>query len=254
DQQNNIRSDHDENENLSERTIEVPKKCLVKNRKKLPTKFDWRDSNVVTPVKFQGECGSCWAFTSIANIESAYLIHNKTNERHFDLSEQELLACAKHNGCKGGTGADAYKYMIKRDGIARETSLPYKAKVDECPKRLGKAATIEDYCLRGKYAKLNGRQERLTDEEIMFIVREFGPIYTTIHVDDSTLKHYKTGVYNNDNCSKQTNHAVTIVGWDERSWIIKNSWGRNWGEKGFFRMKRGKNICGINTYIMYALV
>ncbi|KAH9526035.1 hypothetical protein DERF_000154 [Dermatophagoides farinae] len=242
--------------NRSKRAAEVPKKCLVKNRAKLPTKLDWREANVVTPVKFQGECGSCWAFTSIANVESAYLINNKTGERHFDLSEQEILACAKHNGCKGGTGADAYKYMIRREGISRETSLPYKAKDNECPKseRLRKAATIEDYCLRGKYVKLNGRQEELTDEEIMYIVREFGPIYTTIHVDNSLMKHYKTGVYDNDSCSKQTNHAVTIVGWDEHSWIIKNSYGRNWGEKGFFHMKRGKNLCGINTYVMYAIV
>nr|XP_027195684.1 digestive cysteine proteinase 3-like isoform X2 [Dermatophagoides pteronyssinus] len=242
--------------NRSKRAVEVPKKCLVKNRDKLPAKLDWRELNAVTPVKFQGECGSCWAFTSIANIESAYLIHNKTGERHFDLSEQEILACAKPNGCKGGTGADAYKYMIRREGIARETTLPYKAKDNECPKqeRLGKAAAIEDYCMRGKYVKLNGRQEVLNDEEIMFIVREYGPIYTTIHIDDATMKHYKTGVYDNDNCSKQTNHAVTIVGWDEESWIIKNSWGKNWGDKGFFRVKRGKNLCGINTYVMYAIV
>lgn len=76
-----------------------------------------------------------------------------------------------------------------------------------------------------------------------------------MNADDlADLKNYRGGIYDYDECPKETNHAVTIVGWDENSWIIKNSWGRNWGENGFFRMRRGKNQCGINTYIMFPLI
>lgn len=115
-------------------------------------------------------------------------------------------------------------------------------------------AKINDYCLRGIYVKNNGKAENLTDQEIQFIIREFGPVYATINADDLSMKNLKSGVYNNPKCPKQTNHAITIVGWDEQAWIVKNSWGQSWGDKGFFRMRRGQNLCGLNTYIMFPIV
>ncbi|OTF72132.1 hypothetical protein BLA29_014704, partial [Euroglyphus maynei] len=75
-----------------------------------------------------------------------------------------------------------------------------------------------------------------------------------MNADDlASMKNLKKGIYKNKKCDKKTNHAVVIVGWDEKSWIVKNSWGTGWGDKGFFRMKRGENLCGINTYVIFPL-
>ena len=102
---------------------------------------------------------------------------------------------------------------------------------------------------------VDGKPEKLTDKEIQYAVREYGPVYTTIDgEDDDVLMHYKSGVYSNPKCSKETNHAVNIVGWNKDAWIIKNSWGTKWGENGFLQLKRGENMCGVNTYISYPIV
>ena len=108
--------------------------------------------------------------------------------------------------------------------------------------------------MRGIYVKVKGKPETLTDEDIQHAIREFGPVYSTMDADHLAVKHHKSGIYTNPKCPKITNHAVTIVGWTKRSWIIKNSWGRKWADNGFFKMKRGVNLCGINTYITYPIV
>ncbi|KAH9393354.1 hypothetical protein TYRP_021867 [Tyrophagus putrescentiae] len=228
--------------------------CFPKNKSPLPEKFDWQSKGKVTPARFQSSCGSCWAFASLGALESAYLIKGKTNSKKFDLSEQELLGCARKNGCKGGTSVDAFNYILNNDGVTDESSLPYDKK-EKCDKRKKKkVAKVEDYCLRGVYAKVNGKPEQLTDEQIMLVVREFGPVYATINADHVAVKHLKSGVYNYKKCPKETNHAVLITGWDKKAWLIKNSWGKKWANSGFFRMKRGSNLCGLNTYITYPIL
>ena len=94
----------------------------------------------------------------------------------------------------------------------------------------------------------------LTDDEIMYAIREFGSVYATMYGEGTNLKHYKSGIFDDPECKKETNHAILIVGWDDKSWIVKNSWGKNWGEDGFFRLKRGENMCGINTYITFPII
>lgn len=125
---------------------------------------------------------------------------------------------------------------------------------NHCQEQANKQASIRDYCLRGIYVKRDGKPERLTDQDIMYLVREFGPLYTTMNADSKKMKNLRGGIYADPNCPKKTNHAVTIVGWDPQSWIIKNSWGSFWGDKGFFRLKRGENMCGVNTYVMFPIV
>ena len=101
---------------------------------------------------------------------------------------------------------------------------------------------------------MDGKPETLTDEAIQRVIREFGVVYSTIYAADPAMKNYKSGVYNNPECSKETGHAINIVGWDAESWTVRNSWGKKWGEDGFVRIKRGENMCGINTYIAYPIV
>lgn len=103
--------------------------CFPKNKSPLPDRFNWRSQGKVTPARYQGSCGSCWAFASLAALESAYLIKGKTNNKKFDLSEQHLLACARKQGCKGGTSVDAFNYILNNDGVTDEKSIPYDFKV-----------------------------------------------------------------------------------------------------------------------------
>ena len=103
--------------------------CFPKNKSKLPQQFDWRSKGKVTPVRYQGSCGACWAFAALASLESAYLIKGKSNNKKFDLSEQQLLSCARTDGCKGGTSVDAFNYILSNDGVTDEISLPYDYKV-----------------------------------------------------------------------------------------------------------------------------
>lgn len=110
----------------TKRNVGVDEVCKAKNRSPLPKKLDWRAQGKVTSIKNQGSCGSCWTFTSLAALESAYLI--KKNQK-LDLSEQELLSCARKNGCKGGTAIDAYNYFLKRKGVTDEQTWPYAKKV-----------------------------------------------------------------------------------------------------------------------------
>ncbi|XP_017477331.1 PREDICTED: cathepsin L1-like [Rhagoletis zephyria] len=229
--------------------------CIPKNKSPLPDEFDWRKQGKVTPVKWQKECGSCWTFASISALESAYLIKGKTTDANFDLSEQQLLSCGVDRGCEsGGTAVDAYTYILTNKGVTGESTLPYDHKNVKCEKKK-RSAKIKDFCVRGIYVSIDGKPEELNDMEIQYAVREYGPVYTTIDGEGSdTLQHYKNGVYDEPKCKKETNHAVVIVGWTKDSWIVKNSWGEKWGIDGYVLMKRGKNMCGINSYISWPMV
>lgn len=122
--------DKSKEEKRRAKELEVVNKCRAKKRQRLPPRFDWRDQGKVTPARYQGKCGSCWTFTAIAALESAYLIKGKIQNENFDLSEQELLSCARKNGCKGGTAVDAYNYMLEKKGIVGETNWPYSYRVN----------------------------------------------------------------------------------------------------------------------------
>ncbi|KAJ6217884.1 hypothetical protein RDWZM_009041 [Blomia tropicalis] len=237
--------------------VEVDPICFPKNTEPLPEKFDWRKMGKVTPARYQGSCGGCWAFASLAALESAYLIKGKTSNKNFDLSEQQLIACGRKDGCNGGTSVDAFNYILANNGVTDEGTMPFDAKKNNnCDKKKKKKrhARIKDYCLRGIYAKVDGKPEELTDQQIQYAIREYGPVYATLNADHIAVKHLKTGMYSNKKCSKQTNHAILVVGWDKKGWIIKNSWGKKWGDDGFFRMKRGSNMCGLNTYITFPIL
>ena len=107
--------------------------CFPKNKSSLPQKFDWRSMGKVTPAKYQGSCGSCWAFASIASLESAYLIKGKAKDKNIDLSEQQLISCAKNDGCNGGTSVDAFNFILSNNGVTDEKTMPYNYKVRCCP-------------------------------------------------------------------------------------------------------------------------
>ncbi|KAH9416961.1 hypothetical protein DERP_011690 [Dermatophagoides pteronyssinus] len=226
------------------------RECLRKSRN-LPENFDWRDRNVVTPVKNQGSCGSCWAFATAASIESAYLINNRNNS--IDLSEQELVSCAKPNGCQGGTSSMAFDF-VRRYGLTSEQIMPYRARSSSCRRLPSSVVDIRNYCVRSKLRYTSGsRIENLNDDDIQNALVTFGPLYIGVNADRLS-RNYRGGIVDDRSCPKQINHAVVLVGYTPAAWILKNTWGRSWGERGYFRLARRQNICGVNTEIAYPII
>ncbi|KHN77447.1 Cathepsin W [Toxocara canis] len=212
----------------------------------IPTYFDWRDKLKVTPVKDQGECNACWAFASASVVETLHAI--KTNETT-DLSEQQLIDCDVYSdGCRFGYPATAY-LVAKRQGLLRESQLSYRGiKEATCPAESG-SVFVESI------QKIKPNADAIAD-----YVHNFGPVSVNLRIT-TPLYHYTTGIFrpNESECEASNDyHVWTIVGFgvhgDQPYWIIKNSWGTNWGEEGYVYFVRGENACGIESYPYSATV
>ncbi|CAI9608954.1 unnamed protein product, partial [Staurois parvus] len=201
-----------------------------------PFSHDWRKMGVISEVKDQGQCGSCWAFAAVGNIEAQWGIQG--NPRN--LSVQQIIDCGPcDDGCTGGYTWDAYITVLKEGGLVSEDQYPYYAVRKECRKGLSPVAWIHDFQMLAK-----------NETEMVTYVGNHGTL--TVIINNALLQHYKNGIIHNlhHNCSPDyLNHAVLIVGYVKKKqipyWIVKNSYGPNWGEKGYFRIFLGKNICGI---------
>jgi cathepsin F len=214
----------------------------------VPTNFDWRDHGAVTPVKDQGSCGSCWTFSTTGNIEGINAI--KTGVI-IQLSESQILDCDNVNqGCNGGWMHQAMIY-VKNNGIESENDYPYKPLKRNCKHDESKVAVrIDDYKF---ITNLKPRDE----DEIKAILYQNGPL--SIALDATPFQFYSEGILDKNCNNKYLNHAVLIVGYGEdangtKFWVIKNSWGSSWGEHGYVRLIRGKGKCGVNTYVVTAVI
>jgi len=224
----------------------------------LPTSFDWRPKGVVTGVKDQGMCGSCWSFSTTGNIEGQWAIAHK---KLVSLSEQNLVDCdhecttfeGEHvcdAGCEGGLQPTAYKYVIKNKGIDKESTYPYQGQDGTCSfKSQNVGATIRNFTMVS------------TDEDQMaaFLVKN-GPIAIAANAEE--WQFYIGGVFYLP-CFTSLDHGILIVGYGVETdtldqtmpyWIIKNSWGADWGEDGYIRVERGDGKCGVNLYASSAIV
>ncbi|XP_954973.1 cysteine protease precursor, tacP, putative [Theileria annulata] len=204
-----------------------------------PEDLDWRRPDVVTKVKDQGlDCSSCWAFASVAAVESIFQLLQDVD---LDLSEQHLINCeTRCSGCSGGYADLALDY-VKNKGLPKSSVVPYHSKEETCIE-YDRGVYYIDLFLVNKGIDVFNQSLILS------------PVLVTIGVSDSFFD-YKSGIYDGD-CSVNLNHAVLLVGegYDpktkKRYWIIKNSWGRDWGEDGFMRLERtneGNDKCGILT-------
>jgi cathepsin L len=200
----------------------------------LPAEVDWRTKGVVTPVKNQGQCDSGWAFSATGAVESVVAI--KTGSLK-SLSEQQLVDCSGsygNYGCNGGSAPAAFKYIIGNGGIEGESSYPYTARDGRCrfrPEnvvaRISGSSTLD----------LHG------DEQALQALVAQQPV--SVEVDASGgFRSYHGGVFSGP-CGRTLDQPVLIVGYDQTSWIVKNSWGTSWGMSGYILMERGKNLCGI---------
>ncbi|XP_028138895.1 procathepsin L-like [Diabrotica virgifera virgifera] len=216
--------------------------------KDLPSMFDWREKGAVTEVKNQGSCGSCWSFSTTGTVEGAHFL--KTGKL-VSLSEQNLVDCAKDscNGCAGGYMDKALEYIEAAGGIMAENDYPYEGIDDKCRFDRSKvAAKISNFT----YIKKND------EDDLKNAVVVKGPI--SVAIDASyNFQLYDSGILDDISCSSDfnyLNHGVLVVGYGTEKghdyWIVKNSWGADWGMDGYIWMSRNKkNQCGIATDATY---
>lgn len=219
-----------------------PTNTYVPNEhEKLPKSIDYRKLGYVTPIRNQGSCGSCWAFSSAGALEGQLM---KTTGQLLELSPQNLVDCVKENdGCGGGYMTNAFNYVNNNQGIDSEEAYPYVGEDQPCAyNKSGKAAAC-----RGYKEVQKGSEKALTSA-----VAKVGPVSVGIDAMQSTFQFYKRGVYYDPNCDKENiNHAVLAVGYGvtpkgKKYWIVKNSWGEEWGKQGYVLMARNRNnACGI---------
>ncbi|XP_028837146.1 cathepsin K [Denticeps clupeoides] len=217
---------------------------------RLPKSIDYRRKGYVTAVKNQGSCGSCWAFSSAGALEGQLM---KTQGKLVDLSPQNLVDCVKENyGCGGGYMTNAFNYVKNNGGIDSEAAYPYAGINQSC-----------QYTESGKAAGCKGYKEvkEGCERALMVAVAKAGPVSVGIDATLSTFQFYKKGVYNDPNCNKDDiNHAVLAVGYGvtpkgKKYWIVKNSWGEEWGNSGYILMARNRNnLCGIANLASFPIM
>jgi len=220
-----------------------------------PDELDWRTKGVVTPVKNQGGCGSCWAFSAAETVESAYGMATLARDGKAAsipiLAPQQLVDCApnpKHcggtGGCEGSTQPLAFDYLVMAKGHDSEADYPYK----------GRDGTCED----GKHAPkigITGKVELPTNNytSLMHALVTAGPIAISV---DASWGAYEGGVFSDPKSGIHTNidHAVQLVGYGTMGgkdyWLVRNSWGASWGEQGYIKIERfgeGKEPCGTDA-------
>ncbi len=213
----------------------------------VPTSLDWRNKdgkNWMTPIRNQGNCGSCYIFGPIAAVEAVYKIEKLTADINPDLSEQHILACSGAGNCEDGGYEEDVVIYLKSTGVPPEYCFPYEAEDTDCTPCQNWAtrkATIQNW----KYVT-NNREDRTA----IFNALQKGPVTGWLEVY-SDFDNYKSGIYEKTpGASYDADHAISIVGYNKSQgyWICKNSWGRNWGEDGYFRIAFGQ--VKIGTYVI----
>ena len=221
----------------------------------LPDSVNWLTSKKVNGPKDQGGCGSCWAFSAIGAIEGAYAIKTGTL---YSLSEQQLVDCSHegpdggNQGCNGGWEDYGIAYAVNHH-IELGTDYPYTAKTGK---------TCKEDPAKGKVQISKRHYVTPKDPAQMKAAVALGPVSVAIEADTSVFQFYSGGVIKSKSCGTDLDHAVLVIGYGSENgtdyWLLKNSWGTGWGDKGLFKIVRTSDksvgICGVLAEPVYAVV
>ena len=243
---------------------------LINNKKlrqlsediKIFNSIDWREKNIVSPIRNQGRCGSCWAFSGISTLESAIAI--KTGEL-YDLSEQQCVDCSTTEygydnlGCNGGMYDVMWEYVFHNDGICLENNYPYKSGITT------QTGICHTNCTILEESKVIGYVNVHQGSDIsMMRALSTQPVSIAIQAGSRAFQLYQSGIFSDfEHCGSNLDHAVVLVGYDKIGdqdyYILRNSWGEEWGENGYMRIAKGKKyepegMCGLLLDPMFPLV
>jgi C1A family cysteine protease len=218
-------------------------------------RLDLRNQSLVTPIRNQRGCGSCWDFCAISAYESNYLVTNGGSPNSVDLSEQYVLNCSNSGTCNGGWHYKVFDWAMDNNvRLPREATLPYTAADHGCNNvnvPVTDRFNVQDW---GSVNPSGNISDMATEQQIKDAICKYGAVATTVWASE-LFKGYASGVFDEFNQTTSLNHCVTIIGWDDNksAWLIKNSWGTNWGEDGYMWIKYGCNNIGKYTFWVQAI-
>lgn len=244
-------------------TIRCVKDCFGSDHllRDAPSSVDWVKAGAVTPVKNQGQCGSCWSFSTTGALEGAYYVAHGTLE---SFSEQQLVDCdtrkngGKDMGCNGGLMDNAFAWIEKNGGLCTESAYPYSSGTTKTAGTCDTSCTVVPDSEITNYVDVKAK----SDDDMMSALAQ-QPVSIAIQADQTDFQLYKSGVFTGS-CGTKLDHGVLAVGYGSLDgvdfYMVKNSWGTTWGDNGYIRMGRGKEFnagagqCGMLMQASYPIV
>jgi C1A family cysteine protease len=225
----------------------------------LPTSVNWVEAGYVTPVKDQGQCGSCWSFSTTGALEGAYGIKYG---KLISFSEQQLVDCdnlkngGKDHGCNGGLMDNAFSWIHKNNGLCQESDYPYVSGD-------GKSGSCQTTCSNIPNSKIQSYVDVVEGDSYFMSALAQQPLSIAIEADQRDFQLYKSGVFTGT-CGTNLDHGVLAVGYGTENskdyYLVKNSWGTSWGENGYIKLGRGQEYnngqgqCGILMEASYPVL
>jgi len=203
--------------------------------------IDWVAAGKTTPIKDQGQCGSCWAFSVVETVESANLMAGKTIQNG---APQEIVDCdSNDDGCNGGDPQEALDWVIKQGGLEAESDYPYQAEDGDCQQ-----SSFSPVINIKKAIPIASNENTIYNS-----LKQYGPL--SVCADAEPWQNYNGGILTADQCGSDVDHAIQLTGYSPKQggyWIVRNSWGADWGENGFIYLQYGKDTCAITSEVTAA--